>query len=356
MNLNQDLKVKMSTPVLTVAIPTWNRATRLQELLSILSQQLEKDKLGDCVELFVSDNGSTDSTPDVCREFADCVRSARHSENIGFDANCWSCYQQARGQYVLWFSDDDIPDDHLLQTISRLVKEYQPAAMLYSFLQQPYTVESPTIDIETDLQLTTEVGYALRYLVKYGKMTTYCVRKQDWSQAETRELLDRIGTGYLFMALAVWTFLKEPERGILLHRVPLAKCREDYNVGYRMDPWVWANQGPAVDIGPFHAVAPSDLLRSLKRDPLWMTLVHLRDHYLGILTFEKENLERGEQFLRQNRRQLLTFSRVFLTLEYLTAKHVKQHWLRSTLMKVIFVIRPIMSKIRSVGKRIRFAF
>lgn len=95
-------------PVLTIAIPTYNRASFLKELLSSLYEQVVAEPR---VELVICDNASPDETPAVVAEFQQrgvAVRSIRNRENIGPDANFLACFEQARGRYVWIFGDDDI--------------------------------------------------------------------------------------------------------------------------------------------------------------------------------------------------------------------------------------------------------
>ncbi len=97
-------------PLLTIAVPTWNRASLLTELLTALAPQLAGLPTGE-VELLISDNGSTDATSDVVARFADQglgLHHHRHPVNIGSDANFISAFKMARGTYVWLFSDDDI--------------------------------------------------------------------------------------------------------------------------------------------------------------------------------------------------------------------------------------------------------
>lgn len=98
----------MTKPLLTIAIPTYNRASCLRELLSALADQLTDEPR---VELMISDNASPDETPSVVEEFVAHglrVRYLRNAENIGPDANFLQCFEQARGKYVWLFSDDDL--------------------------------------------------------------------------------------------------------------------------------------------------------------------------------------------------------------------------------------------------------
>ena len=57
----------MTKPLLSICIPTFNRSSYLRNTLnSIVSQQ---EFLSEKVEIIISDNASTDETPDVVKEF-----------------------------------------------------------------------------------------------------------------------------------------------------------------------------------------------------------------------------------------------------------------------------------------------
>lgn len=95
-------------PLLTIAVPTYNRSRYLAELLEILAPQLagESD-----VELIISDNASIDDTESVvesfCRQGMKC-RYLRNEVNIGSDCNFLRCFREAAGEYFWLFGDDDI--------------------------------------------------------------------------------------------------------------------------------------------------------------------------------------------------------------------------------------------------------
>jgi len=95
-------------PLLTIAIPTYNRAKCLRELLPVVASQVQHEPR---IELMISDNASTDETPALVQEFIRRglrVRYIRNPENIGADANFLQCFEQAQGKYVWLFSDDDL--------------------------------------------------------------------------------------------------------------------------------------------------------------------------------------------------------------------------------------------------------
>jgi len=98
----------LDRPLLTIAIPTYNRSECLAELLEVLTPQLAGESR---VELIVSDNASPDDTPGVIASFREkglALNYNRNEINIGADGNFIRCYELARGEYVWIFGDDDI--------------------------------------------------------------------------------------------------------------------------------------------------------------------------------------------------------------------------------------------------------
>jgi glycosyltransferase involved in cell wall biosynthesis len=98
---------------LSICIPTWNRSKFLQKTLSILAGQIETDRLGNQVEICISDNGSTDDTPSVIGRIVDenpNLRFAlnRFPENQGFSVNMDAAVRLASGEFVFLLGDDDI--------------------------------------------------------------------------------------------------------------------------------------------------------------------------------------------------------------------------------------------------------
>ena len=93
--------------LVTVGIPTFNRASGYLRgaIESALAQSYSN------IEVIVSDNGSTDHTPDIVRSFNDPrLIYFRQESNIGQLNNTNFIVQKARGDYLLIYHDDDIID------------------------------------------------------------------------------------------------------------------------------------------------------------------------------------------------------------------------------------------------------
>jgi abequosyltransferase len=95
-------------PLLTIALPTYNRALDLLRLLTALAPQLAGHPE---VEVFIYDNASTDSTAEMVAQFLTPdtpIRYYRQQENLGLDKNFVTCHQLARGKYFWICGDDDV--------------------------------------------------------------------------------------------------------------------------------------------------------------------------------------------------------------------------------------------------------
>jgi glycosyltransferase involved in cell wall biosynthesis len=111
-------------PLVSVVVPTYNRASLLPRALSSVLAQ----SLGD-LELIVVDDGSTDSTGEVVRSFRDRrIRLIRLPTNRGQGEAANAGVRAARGEWVAFLdSDDEWLPTKLERQIARL-REYQGSA------------------------------------------------------------------------------------------------------------------------------------------------------------------------------------------------------------------------------------
>lgn len=94
---------------LSIAIPTYNGSRYIREALDSIISQL--DDIDEEVEIVVSDNASTDQTPEIIREYQNkysFIKYFRNEENIGADRNFDLAIRRSAGEYVWLFSDDDV--------------------------------------------------------------------------------------------------------------------------------------------------------------------------------------------------------------------------------------------------------
>jgi glycosyltransferase involved in cell wall biosynthesis len=106
---------------ISVIVPTWNRCDYLRDTLQSV---VDQDWTADRYEVLVVDDGSTDQTAEIVREFQErnghairYIRKAHAGLNAGRNAGILA----ARGDIVLFLDDDELAEpDHL----SRLVAAF----------------------------------------------------------------------------------------------------------------------------------------------------------------------------------------------------------------------------------------
>ena len=110
---------------ISVVIPTFNRADMLGQAIASALEQTGVD-----LEVVVSDNASTDHTPQLVARFSGDtrVRYFRNDSNVGMVAN-WrlAIYERARADCFVLLSDDDyFTDPGYLARAARAMREHRP--------------------------------------------------------------------------------------------------------------------------------------------------------------------------------------------------------------------------------------
>lgn len=103
------------TPLVTIGIPTHNRASDLASAIEQLRTQSYSN-----IEIIVADNCSTDETSKVLRKLTkkdSRVHFFRHKTLVPAIANFNSLLEKATGEYFMWASDDDAWDKKYVETI-----------------------------------------------------------------------------------------------------------------------------------------------------------------------------------------------------------------------------------------------
>ena len=95
-------------PVLSICVPTFNRARYLDCLLADLVAHI--GELGYSYELLIGDNASEDDTADVVRRYEGqlALRYIRRPENVGGFHNLSQLFRSAQGRYLVYLADDDL--------------------------------------------------------------------------------------------------------------------------------------------------------------------------------------------------------------------------------------------------------
>lgn len=118
----------MSDPLVSVVIPTYNRAKRVQRAIqSVLNQTYDN------IEVLVVDDASTDNTPKVVNRIEDeRVQYIRLEENQGASAARNIGIEAASGDYVGFLDSDDVWEPSKLEQQIEVAARHLEANVIYS--------------------------------------------------------------------------------------------------------------------------------------------------------------------------------------------------------------------------------
>lgn len=230
----------LAAPIVSIAIPTYNRSHRLEETLTRLSAHPEI--FADWVEIVVSDNASTDDTPAIVAAFTartgKSLRYGRNDRNLGIDGNIHAVSRLATGRYLLLMSDDDLLLPGALSKLRSLVEEtpdlifcfvnggsftgaYDPQASLPSLvkLDRPMVTRDPN-------ELLSTIGVWSTFI------SSFFVERQAWLNVPAPE--SYIGSDIYLTHILFRLLASERGRTCVITSEQLLAARAEYAGSFRV--------------------------------------------------------------------------------------------------------------------------
>jgi glycosyltransferase involved in cell wall biosynthesis len=173
-------------PLLSIGIPTYNGSIHIRETLDSFLPSL--NDIDAKVEVFISDNASTDGTPDIIREYLqryNIIKYVRNEENIGYDRNCDAVFKGSSGLFVWLLSDNDRISKGGVERVLEVVKEHPNLAAIYvdyvgdTKLNSSADVLCPNGDVFFD-----------KTAFKVGLMSCNVIRRSLWNNVDTSKYFD----------------------------------------------------------------------------------------------------------------------------------------------------------------------
>ncbi len=159
----------------SILIPAYNAEKYLRRSLDSVLNQTYKD-----FEIILIDDGSTDSTPQICDEYAvkySCVH-VFHQENIGVGRTRDRLIDHAEGKYIFWLDADDYYDAVLLEKAVRAFEINSADIVVWGHV---------TISNEGAIKVNhiEEIGIS-----KWQELNTWGCIAALWQYAARKELWD----------------------------------------------------------------------------------------------------------------------------------------------------------------------
>lgn len=119
-------------PVLTIGIPTYNRANYLDICLGWIYEEVGNDQ---SIEILVSDNCSTDNTEEIVKKYKDKYSNLiyhKQSKNEGFSKNLKTVLDLANGEFINPHGDDDFFNKGIIYEFIKMIKLNRDVSIMYA--------------------------------------------------------------------------------------------------------------------------------------------------------------------------------------------------------------------------------
>jgi glycosyltransferase involved in cell wall biosynthesis len=140
------------TPTVSIGLPVFNGERFLAQALNALLAQTFTD-----FEIIVSDNASTDSTPEICERFVRTdarVRYVRQAQNIGAPRNWNAVVHEAKGQFFKWASANDYCNECFIEQCLKVLEANSRAVLSFGETILVDQETGQTTDYHGDIEIS----------------------------------------------------------------------------------------------------------------------------------------------------------------------------------------------------------
>lgn len=214
-------------PLLSICIPTYNRAEFLPELFDSIIRgisEITESGASSNVEVVVSDNASTDNTKQVIEDYRDKlnIKYVMHENNVGPDLNFLAVIEAANGQFCWLMGSDDIIEVNGLKCVFDAARKWDVAGFSTNYHRRSFDLENAST-VRQPVPYTQDVivdGYDNVYrdfVGHWGFMSCQVVRRDLWQEVCKSKEQYKFLNGYVHVfimgrmseILPKWGYLSE---------------------------------------------------------------------------------------------------------------------------------------------------
>lgn len=147
-----------SNQLLAIAIPTYNRATILEENLNLMLPEIMKNN----ISIYISDDSTNDDTKNLCQELRKkypYIYYVKNEPSLGHDKNCIKTLKLPCEMYVWYIGDSTILNNEAINEVLGIIEQKEPKLISVN-------AEGRNLDIDSRLythpnELIVEIGWHL---------------------------------------------------------------------------------------------------------------------------------------------------------------------------------------------------
>ncbi|MPQ32923.1 glycosyltransferase family 2 protein [Clostridium estertheticum] len=163
--------------LLSIAIPTYNRANFLDKCLDSIYSEVNNDPI---FEIVISDNASTDNTYEIVRKYKQTHNNIvyyRQHENVGFSKNFKKVLELATGEYINPHGDDDFFNTGMIYEIINLILKNKDCSVMYTSWK----------NVPLNITCGINMNNYLNELNGINFITSMIIKNEDYKKIEDKD-------------------------------------------------------------------------------------------------------------------------------------------------------------------------
>lgn len=220
----------MDEYILTICIPTYNRAILLKGLIENIYSEIDKCKKADDIQILVVDGNSEDNTTEIIHELQakGNIKYFRRAERVGIDRDILKCVELADGKYCWLFSDDDRMTTGAISYLLDTLKENENVTgcfcnrISYDFQMEKEVGEASGWPgkIFNNNRIFTDKSECFKFIgMDFGFISSQVVKRSEWQKvAESNDFGDLYFSYYLMVHIIgkimdnnfMWLYIDRP--------------------------------------------------------------------------------------------------------------------------------------------------
>lgn len=179
----------MNGPKISILVPCYNVEKYLRQCLDSVVSQTLRD-----IEIIVINDGSTDGTLDIIREYAsrDDRIKIIDKPNEGYGKSMNRGLDMARGEYIGIVESDDWADPHMFEDLTRIADDYGVQIVKSDFYE--YTTINGPRSVKHSICPRMDCGHVINPNIRSG---IFWSRPSIWSAIYRRDFLNENGIRFL---------------------------------------------------------------------------------------------------------------------------------------------------------------
>lgn len=226
----------MKEYLLTICIPTYNRAALLHGLIENIFSEIDQSDYSEDVQILIVDGNSEDNTPQIIEEFkigGRRIKYFRRENKVGIDRDILKCIELSDGEYCWLFSDDDRLTSGAIKHLVDILREEGNLTgcfcnrQSYDFQMKKKVAEAkgwPGRILKED-HIFIDKAECFKWIgMDFGFLSSQVVKRSEWQSVVEGEIFGELYNSYYLMVHIIFRMMDKKFKWLYINK-PLVKQR-----------------------------------------------------------------------------------------------------------------------------------